>query len=104
MPAYRLSLQHEPYDNFIDFRFLGTYRDRMVSRRDRPIIPRVRERLDMKCPATVRHVLELAARAYGESLTHFVLRAALARARATVFDGQLLEAADKDLREMGLRY
>ena len=65
----------------------------------RPAAPK-RDRFDMRVTPTVRRLLLLAAQAAGESLTDFVLRAAVARARVHIFDLPLINEAE---REMGVR-
>lgn len=76
----------------------------MVRPAPRPTKPAKRARLDLKCPPIVREVLELAAKANGESLSAFILRAALGRARVTVMDTTLLQRAEQQLMEFGLRF
>ena len=71
---------------------------------ERPEPERDEYRMNFRVPASVRKVIELAARAAGESLTQYILRAALARARVLVMEPSLLDRAEEDLRQAKLRF
>lgn len=70
------------------------------ARPDRP----KRTRMDFRIPPTARRVIELAARAAGETFTLFVVRAALSRARVHVHDPDILNEADREVEEKHFRY
>jgi len=63
-----------------------------------------RTRVDFRLPPTVRRVIELAAHAAGETLTLFILRAALSRARVHVHDPDILRDAEQELEAKHFRY
>lgn len=61
--------------------------------------------MNLRVPSAVRQVIEMAARAQGESLTTYMLRAALGRARAILHsEVGLLDKAEDQMRNHGLRY
>lgn len=61
--------------------------------------------MNLRVPLTVRKVIELAARAVGESLTTFMLRAAVSRAKVILStETALIDKADQEVRYHGLRY
>lgn len=70
---------------------------------DRPDRPK-RTRVDFRLPPTVRRVIELAAHAAGETLTLFVIRAALSRARVHVHDPDIMRDAEQELEDKHFRY
>lgn len=70
---------------------------------NRPDRPK-RTRMDFRIPPTARRVIELAARAAGETFTLFVVRAALSRARVHVHDPDILNEADREVDEKHFRY
>lgn len=60
---------------------------------------------NMRSPAVVRQVIEMAARAVGESLTTYLLRSAVARAKVILTtETSLLDRAEEEIRYHGLRY
>lgn len=60
----------------------------------------LRRRLDIRVPPHMRRLLEVAAQAAGETLTVFILKAALSRARVHIFDDALLSASEHELRKV----
>jgi uncharacterized protein (DUF1778 family) len=63
----------------------------------------VRRRLDIRVPPGVRKLLEAAARASGESLTVFMMRAALDRAREHA-EPDILQAACDEVDRVQFKF